>query len=90
MEFGARRQQIHLTDHRIHTSKLLQRIGDGFSIELEKNSPYIVQMYNETSNEYLPLMDDQRIFDLSKDFQPLHRFRIVNKSIQSQVQGIQS
>ena len=89
VEFGVRRQQIHLTDRLISASKLLQRIGDGFDIQLEKNSPYIVQVYDETSNEYLPLEDNQRMFDISRDFQPLHRFQIVNKSIQSQVEGIQ-
>lgn len=89
VEFGVRRQQIHLTDRLMSTSKLLQRIGDGFDIQLQQNSPYIVQMYDETSREYLPLQNDQRIFDISRDFQPLHRFRIVNKSTQSQVEGIQ-
>lgn len=44
----------------------------------------MLQMYNETSKQYLPLDDDQQIFNVSRDFQALHRFRILSRSNQLQ------
>jgi len=42
-------------------------------------------MYDNTLKEYNSLDDDNQIFDLVEDIEQLHRFRIINKSLQSQV-----
>ncbi|CAF3499079.1 unnamed protein product [Rotaria sp. Silwood1] len=84
VEFGARRQRFILTDLIISTSKLRHLIGNHFGIKLDNNSIYTLQMYNKTLNEYYSLNDDKQIFDLIKDIDQLHRFRIINKSLQSQ------
>ncbi len=89
MEFGARRQQFILTDRLISTSKLVRLIGNRFDIQLENNSPYTLQMYDMISNEYHSLDDYKRIFNLMKDFEELHRFRIIPKSLQLQVDDYQ-
>jgi hypothetical protein len=85
VEFGARRQQFQLTDRLISTSKLLQLIGNRFDIKLNNNATYTLQMYDNTLKEYNSLDDDNQIFDLVEDIEQLHRFRIINKSLQSQV-----
>ncbi|CAF3483956.1 unnamed protein product [Rotaria sp. Silwood1] len=84
VEFGARRQRFILTDLIISTSKLRHLIGNHFGIKLDNNSIYTLQMYNKTLNEYYSLNDDKQTFDLIKDIDQLHRFRIINKSLQSQ------
>jgi len=89
VEFGARRQQFILTDRLISTSKLVRLIGNRFDIQLENNSPYTLQMYDMISNEYHSLDDYKRIFNLMKDFEELHRFRIIPKSLQLQVDDYQ-
>ncbi len=81
VEFGAHRQQFIFTDRLISISTLLQLIGNRFDVQLENNSPYILQIYDRTSNEYHSLDDYKRVFDLEE----LHRFRIIRKSLQSQV-----
>ncbi len=40
-------------------------------------------MYDNTSNEYYSLNDDKQIFDI----EPFHRFRIIKKPLQSQVES---
>jgi hypothetical protein len=70
----------------ISTSKLLHLIGNRFDIKIDNKSPYILQMYDNISNEYNSLDDDNQIFDLVKDIEQLHRFRIISKSLQSQVE----
>ncbi|CAF4285162.1 unnamed protein product, partial [Adineta steineri] len=84
VEFGARRQQFILTDHRVSTSALRYLIGNHFDIEFDNNSIYTLQMYNNISREYNSLDDDQQIFDTIKDIVPFHRFRIIKKSLQLQ------
>ncbi|CAF3631709.1 unnamed protein product [Adineta steineri] len=84
VEFGARRQQFILTDHRVSTSALRYLIGNHFDIEFDNNSIYTLQMYNNISHEYNSLDDDQQIFDTIKDIVPFHRFRIIKKSLQLQ------
>jgi hypothetical protein len=86
IEFGSRRQQCILTDRHISTSKLLYLIGNRFGIKFDNNSPYILQMYDNELNEYKSLENNKQIFDLGKDIEQLHRFRIVSKSVQSQVE----
>jgi hypothetical protein len=44
-------------------------------------------MYDNRLNEYYSLNDDKQIFDLIKDIEPFHRFRIINKPPQSQVES---
>lgn len=78
------RQQIILTDRLISTSKLLNLIGNRFDIKFNNKSSYILQIYDNILNEYHSLNDNQ-IIDLVNDNEKLHRFRIVNKSLQSQV-----
>ncbi len=46
-------------------------------------------MYDMISNEYHSLDDYKRIFNLMKDFEELHRFRIIPKSLQLQVDDYQ-
>ncbi|CAF0823733.1 unnamed protein product [Adineta steineri] len=84
VEFGARRQQFTLTDHRVSTSALRYLTGNHFDIEFDNNSIYTLQMYNNISCEYNTLDDDQQIFDTIKDIVPFHRFRIIKKSLQLQ------
>jgi hypothetical protein len=85
VEFGARRQQLILADRLILISKLLQLIGNRFDISLENHSPYLLQIYDSKSNEYHSLDDFKRVFDLTKDFEELQRFRIIRKSLITQV-----
>jgi len=86
VEFGARRQQVILIDRLTSTSKLLNLIGNRFGIKLNNNAPYTLQMYDNTLNEYNSLDDDNQIFDVVEDIEQLHRFRIISKSLQSQVE----
>ncbi|CAF4258272.1 unnamed protein product, partial [Rotaria sp. Silwood2] len=84
VEFGARRQRFTLTDPIISTSKLRHLISNHFGIKLDNNSIYTLQMHNKTLNEYYSLNDDAQTFNLIKDIDQLHRFRIINKSLQLQ------
>lgn len=85
MEFGARRQRFTLTDLLISTLKLRQLIGNYFGIKLDHNSLYKLQMYNKNLNGYCSLDNGNPVFDLIKDIEQLQRFRIIDKSQQSQV-----
>jgi hypothetical protein len=88
VEFGARRQQFLLTDRLISISKLLQLIGHRFGIKLDHHSSYMLQMYDNTLDEYYSLDDDNKqTLDLVKEIEQLHRFRIISKSLQSQVES---
>ncbi|UJR36084.1 hypothetical protein I4U23_028820 [Adineta vaga] len=84
VEFGLRRQQVVLTDHRMSIAKLRYLVNNHFDIKLETNSTYTLQMYDYISNNYRSLNDDKQIFDLSNDLEPFHRFRIIKKSVESQ------
>jgi len=89
IEYGARRQQLVLTDRQISTSKLLHLIGNRFDIKFDNKSSYILQMYDNVMNKYYSLGDNQ-IIDLVNDIEHVHRFRIVNKSLQLQVKIVLS
>ncbi|CAF0786002.1 unnamed protein product [Rotaria sordida] len=84
VEFGAQRQRFTLTDQLISTLKLRHLIGNHFRIKLDTNSVYTLQIYDKRLNEYYSLNDDKKIFNLMKDIEQLHRFRIINKSFQTQ------
>lgn len=80
VEFGARRQKFTLNNHRISTGQLLYLIGKKFGVRLDSNSMYTLQMYNKKFNDYYSMNDDLQTFDVCNDIEPLHRFRIINKS----------
>ena len=82
MEFGARRQQLALSNRLISTSELLNLIGAHFGINFDT---YVLQIYDNILNEYHSVEDDKQIFDVIGDTGQLQRFRIVNKPFLSQV-----